>query len=382
MTSGDRRQWSVGIRARLWVSDHEHFPNPCAVQDDLQLICCQPMAVESLPIFRHLSPDLVIRSIESSFDLRLSGVLTPYSSYINRVYGVEGEDADRFVVKYYRPGRWSEEAIMEEHRFLTECEKADIPVAAPIASRAGKTLHSVLVDETGESYRFALFRQRGGRQFDAERKEDWLRLGSLVARVHTVGRSGKATHRTTCTPDRATRAHLSEIKEARVVHPDLEAEFFDLADEILDVISPSFEGVRLQRIHGDCHRGNILERPGEGLMLIDFDDMMVGPTVQDLWLLLPDHTDQVYAELELLIEGYEQFATFERNTLSLIEPLRFMRMIHYLAWSARQRTDTRFLDSFPDWGGKAFWIKEIEDLRQQGRHIAAFGSQIIGSENG
>jgi Ser/Thr protein kinase RdoA (MazF antagonist) len=321
--------------------------------------------------FSHLSPDLVISAVESSFGLRLSGIIVPYTSYINRVYGLEDEDGARFVVKFYRPDRWSDEAIREEHRFVLECASSDIPVAAPIADSRGDTVCSVVAAE-GEAgrYRFALYPSRGGRQFDAEREEDWLRLGALVGRMHTVARSEPAAHRVVCLPSTSTALYLDELEAAGVVHPDAAVEFFGLARSALAAINPLFDSVRLQRIHGDCHRGNILDRPGEGLMLIDFDDMMTGPAVQDLWLLLPDYAGSSYEELELILEGYGQFGSLDRSELRLIEPLRFMRMIHFLSWSARQRSDERFSESFPDWGGKAFWIKEIEDLRTQERVIA------------
>ena len=137
------------------------------------------------------------------------------------------------------------------------------------------------------------------------------------------------------------------------------------------MIDPVFHDARAHRIHGDCHRGNVIDRPGDGLALIDFDDMMTGPPVQDLWLMLPDHAAQSARELSALLEGYEQFQAFDRSTLRLIEPLRFMRMIYFLAWRARQRNDYWFRGSFPDWGTEAFWIKETEDLREQAAVVRA-----------
>ena len=136
-------------------------------------------------------------------------------------------------------------------------------------------------------------------------------------------------------------------------------------------LQPRFEGLSFRSIHGDCHRGNILDRlgssskPGDGLLIIDFDDMMMGPAVQDLWLLLPDHAEQCRKELGLLVEGYEAFLSFDRRELELVEGLRFMRMVYFLAWRSKQRNDKWFKESFPDWGSKAFWTAELEDLRDQ-----------------
>ena len=186
-----------------------------------------------------------------------------------------------------------------------------------------------------------------------------------MARLHAVGRRGEAPHRAVCRPEALTAGFVRELLEGGVVHPDFRDDFEALCAEALRLITPLFEGVPLQRIHGDCHRGNILDRPGQGLLLIDFDDMMSAPPVQDLWLLLPGHAADCGREIGLLLEGYERFLGFDPATLRLIEPLRLMRMIYFLAWRSRQRHDFWFARSFPDWGGKAFWMKELEDLREQ-----------------
>ena len=338
-----------------------------------------------VPAFDLLSPNLILDAVESVFDLNLTSVVTPYSSYINRVYGLEADDGERYVVKFYRPGRWSSDTILDEHKFILECADRELPVVAPLKNAAGTTLQLVRGEPDFEddddpdsqpepgaetSFYFALYPSRGGRQFDAEGDEDWVRLGSIVSRLHTVGREHEAQYRPKYTPGETTDLQLSDLRNEGVVYPDVVDEFFAIARAVRDAITPLFDAVRLQRIHGDCHRGNILDRPGEGLLLIDFDDMLMGPAVQDIWLLLPDYADASYSELELILEGYEQFAPFDRRTLRLVEPLRFMRMIHYLSWAAKQRHDSRFQSLFPDWGSRAFWIKEVEDLRVQEGVIA------------
>ena len=325
---------------------------------------------QATPQFEGLSPDVIIDAVEQSFDLALNGIITPYSSYINRVYGLEDESGDRYVVKFYRPDRWSAEAILEEHRFVLDCVDDEFPVVPPKPNSAGSTLQSAIVEtDSGESaFRFALYSSRGGRLFDAEGDESWLRIGALVGRLHRIGRTRDASLRMTHTPSGTTKIHLDELERSGVVHPDCREDFFNIAKRVTNEILPYFESIALQRIHGDCHRGNILDR-SDGLMLIDFDDMVIGPPVQDIWLLLPDYAESSKRELELVLEGYEAFGAFDRRTIALIEPLRFMRMIHFLAWSAKQRNDLRFQNTFPDWGGKAFWIKEIEDLRLQARVV-------------
>ncbi len=321
--------------------------------------------------FDLLTPHVVQEAVESAYGLALDGTLSAYPSYVNRVYGLVAEDSTAYVAKFYRPGRWSEEALLEEHRFVLDCAEAELPVAAPLKDRDGATLACVTAEDgqEEETFDFALYLRKGGRSFDAESDQDWVRLGGLVGRLHAVGARRQAAHRLVCAPTASTAGFLEELQSAGVVPAKQAAEFYGLAREALSGIAPRFEGLALQRIHGDCHRGNILDRPGEGLLLIDFDDMMRAPAVQDLWLLLPDRARSARRELELILAGYEAFHPFERATLRLIEPLRLMRLLYYLAWSARQRDDLRFRQLNPGWGSEAFWIKEIEDLRDQLRAI-------------
>ncbi len=326
--------------------------------------------------FDLLAPDVVLQAVESAYDLRLDGTLTAFNSYVNRVYGIATEDGVALVVKFYRPGRWTAEAILEEHRFVADCAEKELPVVAPIASAEGLTLSSVTATdgEREEELNFALYPRRNGRSFDAESDDDWMRLGSVAGRIHAVAVTREAAGRLRCTPDASSARFVEELRGAAVVPPTSSDELYPLLEETLAGIAPLFSGVRLHRIHGDCHRGNILDRLGEGLLVIDFDDMMVGPAVQDLWLLLPDHASAARRELDLILRGYEQFHAFDDATLRLIEPLRLMRMIYYLSWSARQKDDRRFRETNPDWGTEAFWTKEIEDIRTQ--------VQVIGEELG
>jgi Ser/Thr protein kinase RdoA (MazF antagonist) len=317
--------------------------------------------------FELLSPDRALRAVEDAHGFELDGTMESYPSYVNRVYGMRARTGERWVAKFYRPGRWTEEAILDEHRFLTDCAAAEIPVVAPVTGSDGRTLHLLDTREDGaeETFRFALFPRSGGRSFEPETPDALVRLGSLLGRCHAVGARGEAPHRVRCAPVPLTASYVEELLVEKLVHPDCVEEFSAACRETLADIEPLFRDAAVQRIHGDCHRGNVIDRPGEGLALIDFDDMMSGPPVQDLWLMLPDHAEHSARELDALLEGYEQFQTFDRSTLRLIEPLRFMRMIYFLAWRARQRNDYWFRGSFPDWGTEAFWIKETEDLREQ-----------------
>ncbi len=317
--------------------------------------------------FDGLSPDTVLEAVESSFDFRLDGSMQAFNSYINRVYGLRDEDGQRLVAKFYRPGRWSARALRDEQDFVAELANAEIPVAAPLTARNGETLSRSLLDST--PVYFALYPLKGGRSFDPVDGEDWFRIGSLIGRLHSVGANTRASQRINLDPALVTAGQIGELEEEALMPPDEAAEFSKICSKALSRIDEDFQALKeaapALRIHGDLHRGNILERPGEGLMLIDFDDMANGPAVQDIWMLLPGSIADSGAELAALLEGYENFRAFDRRSLALVEDLRFMRMIHFIHWCARQRHDARFETSFPDWGSKGFWIKEIEDLRDQ-----------------
>ena len=320
--------------------------------------------------FDLLTPEVVLQSVAQVFRLSLEGSLVPYPSYINRVYGVKDDDGREYIVKFYRPGRWTYEAVEEEHLFLADCGEEELPVITPVTDEDGDTLFEIsAVNRTGEEQDFlmALFPKRGGRSFDAEGGETWYRLGRLLGRLHIVGRRRSAAHRVVLDPAVTSRPQLDELLP--MVHPELASEFKDHCYSVLEKIEPLFLNAHSQRIHGDCHRGNILERPGTGLMLIDFDDMVTGPAVQDLWMLLPGRREESSGEIGQFSAGYEEFTAFPWESLNLVEPLRFMRMIHFTAWCARQRGDKGFSRHFPDWGTKAFWTRELEDLRDQSRVI-------------
>jgi len=328
-----------------------------------------------MSVFDPLSPQAVVRSVEAFSGLRLDGSLVPYNSYINRVYGLRDEDGRGWVAKFYRPGRWDEETLAEEHAFLADCAEADLPVARPRADGDGQTLGELwLPDGDGgeRPYFFAVFEKKGGRNFDAEGPEDWRRLGSLLGRLHAVGRRGVFRHRPVFTPESTLSRQIDELLNSGAVHPDLDDEFDDLLWPAAEDLAGRF-AEPLQRIHGDVHRGNILDRPGEGLLLMDFDDCAWGPPVQDLWLLLPDHAENCRREIGLLTEGYAAFSPEDDLDWGAVEALRLMRMVHFLAWCGRQRGDRGFESAFPGWGSKGFWIKELEDLRDQVDRLSGRG---------
>ncbi len=331
------------------------------------------MPTEGYGSFDSLSPDAVAAAAEGATGLRVDGAIFAYPSYVNRVYGLRLEDGADIVAKFYRPGRWDRNCVLDEHRFLEDCAEAELPVVRPMRLEGGGTLGELeLESEDGEErFLFALFPKMGGRNFDAEGDDDLRRLGALLGRLHAVGDVREAPARARCGPLTLTEPLFDELISEGIVHPDHRSELEDVCRPALEALAPRFDALRARRIHGDCHRGNILDRLGgpgaaaSGLLVIDFDDMMNGPAAQDIWLLLPDHASKCRRELGLIVEGYETFLPFDRSELGLVEGLRLMRMIYFLAWRSRQRNDLWFRSSFPDWGSEAFWMETVDDLADQ-----------------
>lgn len=318
---------------------------------------------EATPDFSALLPDTVINAVEGVLGARCTNLCRPLNSYINRVYEVGLADGGYVIAKFYRPGRWSRAALQDELDFLQELEAAEVPVVAPLADQNGTRLHALA------GIWFALFPKKGGRPLEEPDAGAWTQLGRLIARMHTVGAGRMPQDRIRLHPRQSMLGHLRYILDSGTVSAQYRDAYESAGLGIIDLIAPLFEDVATLRLHADCHRGNILHRPGEGYHLLDFDDMAVGPAVQDLWLILPDRLSRARTELELLLEGYETFLEFPRATLRLIEPLRAMRFIHYTAWCARQKADGGFARLAPNWGAMPFWRQALADLETQRQEI-------------
>ncbi|MDP6524972.1 MAG: serine/threonine protein kinase [Kiritimatiellia bacterium] len=309
--------------------------------------------------FGELVPDVMLDAVEQATGLRMTGLATPLPSYINRVYEIQTMEGERLIAKFYRPGRWSREALQDEHDFVANCAESEIPVIAPMIIGEGRTLHEY------DGIYFTVFPKRYGRQLEINSPKDWLRVGRLLGRVHVAGSAKEASARTDLHPSESTADHLEHLNSGGFVTAQRKSDFKDVTSRIVELITDLFDDAEFIRIHGDCHCGNLLNRPGEGIMMIDFDDMMMGPPVQDFWLLLPDRANNCRRELDLLLRGYEMFREFDDHTLRLIEPLRAMRIIYYLAWCSRQVDDFKFRATYPEWGSDAFWQREVADLSHQ-----------------
>lgn len=313
----------------------------------------------SLSDFSHLTPDHVIAHVEEALGAPCTNICRQLNSYINRVYEVQAEDGHWIIIKFYRPGRWSIEALHDELEFLQELSAEEIPVVAPLL----KDNHGLRQDARGVC--FTVFPKIGGRPLVEPSRERWIELGRLLGRVHEVGARHAPRDRIHLHPAVSTLDHLDAILDSEFPYESLRLDYADVVDDLIDLISPMFDGVELLRIHADCHAQNLLDRPDEPLHIIDFDDMATGPAIQDIWMLLPDKPERCREELDLISRGYETFRSFPPHELKLIEALRAMRFIHYTAWCARQKADGGFNRLAPDWGTAAYWKKEVDELRKQ-----------------
>ncbi|MBU0687550.1 MAG: serine/threonine protein kinase [Candidatus Margulisbacteria bacterium] len=309
-------------------------------------------------IWQPLNHDTILHSVEKTLGKKLSNLLRHRNSYINRVYELEIHDSrERIIVKFYRPGRWTKEMILEEHQFLKELAAKEVLVIPPLEIK-GQTLFEF------ESIPFALFPKKGGRALDEFGKDSWEELGRLLARIHMVGAIHQSSHRITWRPAVATQHHLEVLLKNDYLLPDFKKSFQHITEMFIKKADPFFSHHEFIQLHGDCHKGNLIHRPGEGIYIIDFDDMCLGPPVQDLWMLLPDIPENCENELSWFFKGYEVFRPFDRRTLKLIPLLRGMRIIHFAAWLAIQSKEAGFAKHFPEVGTARYWNELIKDLQE------------------
>lgn len=313
--------------------------------------------------FEDLTPHLILDGAEAFTGLRFTGHTNPMASYINRVYEIETEDNEKKIIKFYRPGRWTEEAIYDEHDFMLDCLEDEIPVVPPIGLNNGSTLGQ------WDKFYFALYEKKSGPMLEIKSEEEWIRAGELIGRIHTTGSKFDADNRMILDPENSTEKFIHNLLSGDLINDGNKKAFEEICLKILKEIKPRFRDFEKIRIHGDCHYGNIIHRPGEGLMIIDFDDMATSVPVQDLWMLLPGRLAQSQREMNLLMEGYEKFRDFDYSSLKLIEPLRAMRIIYFIEWCGQQSRDHHFKRINPQWGSDIFWRSEINDLTVQYREI-------------
>lgn len=314
------------------------------------------ISARTTDLFLSLTPERVLDAVEAA-GLDCSPGCHPLNSFENRVYDVALVDGTRIVAKFYRPERWSEAAILEEHGFMAELAEEGVPICGIRSFPDGSTLKRI------DGIAYCLYDRAGGRAPDELADDDLEGLGRIAAWIHNVGAQHAAPARPVMGATTYIRDNVAWL-EAQGILPACVADRYNTAAHALaDLVDERMAGVPVHRIHGDLHLGNLLVREGR-FQVLDFDDMAMGPAVQDLWLMVPGRDAHALAQREAFLEGYEQLRGFDRSTLNLVEPLRGLRMVHYAAWLTRRWHDPIFPATWPHFGTEDEWIRQTEDLEE------------------
>jgi Ser/Thr protein kinase RdoA (MazF antagonist) len=306
-----------------------------------------------------LTPDVVVSAVEA-LGHRCDGRILALNSYENRVYQVGREDSTPVVVKFYRPERWPDAAILEEHEFALELARAEIPVIAPDV-HGGRSLFK------HEGFRYAVYPRAGGRWPELGTRDDRQWMGRFLARIHAIGRTRAFRHRPRLDWRVLGQETADYLLDSGWIPSHLEVAYESLAEDVLSLVEQRFEEampLRTLRLHGDCHPGNVLWTE-KGPHFVDLDDCMTGPAVQDLWMLLSGRPEEMRAQLDDIVEGYQEFADFDQHEATLIEPLRTLRIMHYAGWLARRWDDPAFPRAFPWFQEPKYWEQHVLNLREQ-----------------
>lgn len=309
--------------------------------------------------FHDLNPEAILDAVESTGKC-CTGAVLELNSYENRVYRIDLDDADPVVVKFYRPERWSDNAILEEHAFTIELASLEIPVVPPLVYNE-QTLHHA------GPFRFALYPLKGGRAPNLEDANQLEQLGRFLGRIHACGIQRDFVHRPWLTVEHFGDDSYNYLLDNDFLPPELARNYEKLAETLLDTIDDRIKiagDVCNLRLHGDCHPGNILWTDA-GPHIVDFDDARMGPAVQDLWMFLTGERTQMELHLANLLSGYTRFHDFDPRELALIEPLRTLRIMHYAAWLARRWDDPAFRRAFPWFNTQRYWEEHILSLKEQ-----------------
>lgn len=314
--------------------------------------------------FSSLTPDCVLDAMHAH-GFHCDGRLLVLNSYENRVYQLGMDDAPPLVVKFYRPLRWSDAQIREEHQFVSQLSEAEIPVVPALVSANGDSLREFL------GFRFAVFPRQGGRapELDQQGTLEWI--GRFLGRIHAIGVQQAYRHRPAINVDTYGVTSLHYLLDHACIPTDIVNAYESTALMMLDAVRALYEragDVDILRLHGDCHMGNVLWTDSgahPGPHFVDFDDSRMGPAIQDLWMLLSGSRQEMQAQLCDILLGYEDFCTFNSAELHLIEALRSLRLLHYSAWLAQRWSDPAFQQAFPWFGTQRYWQDRILEMREQ-----------------
>ena len=325
------------------------------------------MSANTTPYDR-LTPDVILDAVESAGYL-VDGRMLALNSYENRVYQIGIEEATPVIAKFYRPHRWSDAQILEEHAFTQELAEREIPVVPPLAIN-GKTLHEFA------GYRFSLSPRRGGRAPELDNPEVLEWMGRFLGRIHAVGATRAFIHRPAIDIESHGQIPRDWLMQSEFIPAELRDVWASVADQALTGVRACYQRtgeVANIRLHGDCHAGNVLYTD-DGPHFVDFDDCRTGPAMQDLWMLLAGTREEMTKQLREVIGGYEDFADFDRRELHLLEALRTLRLIHYSAWLAQRWDDPAFPRAFPWFNTQRYWQDRILELREQ---VAAMEEGVL-----
>ena len=310
--------------------------------------------------YDRLTPEVILSAIETALDVRCSGALQALNSYENRVYRIDIEDAAPLAAKFYRPGRWSNAAIEEEHEFTLELAAQEVPVVAPLQA-GGKSLLE------HEGFRFALYPWAPGRRPELNHREDRVRLGRYLGRMHSLGAARPFQHRITLGVENYGHDAVAFLMQSDFIPDYLRGSYEQISQLVLqqtESIMQQYRPQRLLRLHGDFHLSNVLTWE-DNYYVVDLDDTLMGPAMQDLWMLLEGSDDDMRQQLNELLEGYEMFYPFDRHEVGLMEALRSLRLLHYSAWLGRRWQDPAFPYNFPWFDTPRYWEEQVQNLQEQ-----------------
>jgi Ser/Thr protein kinase RdoA (MazF antagonist) len=318
------------------------------------------LSINNTP-YNNLDPCVILDAIES-VGYRCSGSLCALNSFENRVYQIGIEDAAPLIAKFYRPARWSNAAILEEHQFAAELVEHEIPVIAPLATAANQTLHE------HQGFRFAVFPRQGGRTLELDNLEHLAWMGRFIGRLHAVAACRPFQQRMQIDVQSYGYKPYQFLIAQNFIPPELKANFCATVETVLQKVEQCFQSVgeiNYIRLHGDCHAGNVLWNDS-GPRIVDLDDCLMGPAIQDIWMLLSGNTEQqIQIELDHILKGYREFHDFNFRELHLIEALRTLRMIHYCGWLAKRWEDPAFPLNFPWFNTRSYWQEQLQNLNEQ-----------------